>query len=485
MKRQTTANILSGKPTSIRPMYPVGAGFDIPTGSYITGKNGSMILNGGVGGITVAAGAGNMFKTTLLIYLMLASTNNYNKSGYSAPMHTYDTEDNMIFNIERLNQLAANMNFIENDPLYNENVWSIISKSEMPAEEWLTLLHTMVNDKVKSAKLSAKNRIVYDELINRITNKPIELPILSSVAIDSLSDMESGKAMDIVKNGNIEESNTVYLNQAMFKTKVIKDLPRLSVTASINFFITAHVGSEINMASGPYAPQPQKSLQHMKAGQKLKGVADKLYFLSTHMYYIQNVSLLINKTTKMPEFPLKGVVDNSTDLNLMKIKPIRNKTGPSGHVIEIIVSQTEGIKPELSDFYRVKTSGYGLIGNLQNYALALLPDVKLSRTTVRSKLDESDTLKRAVKIQSDMLQMETFMKQYRTLFMSPENLYNKINKLGYDWDIILNKTTDLYTPHINSFELKYLSTLDILQLANGIKTYEWLKKNKDNKNGKK
>ena len=474
--QKTTANMLSGKPTSIRPMYPVGAGFDIPTGSYITGANGQKYLNGGVGGITVAAGAGNMFKSTLLIYLMLSSTNNYNASGMNAPMHTYDTEDNMIFNIERLNKLSAKMDNIVPEPLYHEDVWSIISKSDMPAEEWITLLHEMVTNKAKSASLTPKNRVIYDQLVNRITNKPVDLPILSSVAIDSLSDMESGKSIDIVKDGNIESSQTVFLNQAMFKTKVVKDLPRLSVTATINFFITAHVGSEINMASGPYAPQPTKSLQHMKSGQKLKGVADKLYFLSTHMYYIQNVSLLINATTKMPEFPLKGVTDNTTDLNLMKIKPIRNKTGPSGHIIEVIVSQTDGILPDLSNFYRVKVNKLGLVGSVQNYALALCPDIKLSRTTVRTKLDESPKLRRAASIQSELIQMETFMKQYRGLFMLPVTLYEKIIELGYDWEFILEKTTNVYTPYINSLDLKYLSTLDILEIANEKKELKWLKK---------
>jgi len=451
----------SKNPISIKPLSNVGALLDIPTGTFIKGERGEYILNGGVASVTGTAGAGNMFKSTFTQFLMTMSTNRYNATqDEPAHMHTYDSEDNMIFNYERLNLLTKSMKWIPSNPLYDENVWSVIPKSEMSAEEWLAMVHDVTMEKIKT-----KKRVTYEGYINRLNGQKITLPKLTSIMMDSFSELESSKSTELVGKGDILTSQTIYMHEGMFKTKLLKDLPRLSNNSNTNFFLTAHTGDEINMASGPFAPQPTKSLQHMKTGTKIKGVAGKIYYLSTHMYHITRSSLLIHPTTKQPEYP-RDTEDNGTDLNVIFVKQLRSKTGPSGYVLEIVVSQVEGVKPELTEFRHIKKEDYGIIGNKLSYSIALYPDVKLSRTKVRTKLEEDDRLKRAVNILSEILQMKTFMRQYRDLYIDPEKLYDMIIEQGYDWDKILD-TVGWYSPGLYSKKLNYLSTLDILLMAHG------------------
>jgi len=469
-------NIKSTNPMSIKPLTNIGALMDIPTGTFITGERGERILNGGAAAVTAVAGLGNMFKSTLMHFIAMKSSDTIAYSTGKAMVHTYDTEDNMIFNLDRINKLTSRMKSIPKDPLYDDDVWSFISKSDMSAEDWIETVHKSVKEKVKDKK----SFITYHGYINRITGKPLVLPYMSSIGIDSFSELEGSKTQDTVADGNINSSNTMFMAQGLLRTKVMKDLPTIAVKTNTNFYLTAHVGEVINMASGPFAPQPVKQMQHMNANMKVKGVTGKLFYLSTHFYFIMSARALINSNTKMPEYP-DSVNDNSTDLNIIKFKTLRSKTGPSGHLTELIVSQVEGVLPELSEFHYIKTNKFGLVGSVQNYAVAVYPDVKISRTTVRKKIDEDAKLRRAIGIVSDMLQMRTFMKQYKDLECEPEELYNDIKELGYDWDFILENTRRWYTPNQYTSDLLFLSTLDLLRIRKKLYTPYWFKKRENSK----
>lgn len=60
----------------------------------------------------------------------------------------------------------------------------------------------------------------------------------------------------------------------------------------------------------------------------------------------------------------------------------------SGYTLwEIVVSQTDGVNPELTHFNYIKENGrYGIDGSNIHYNLTLCPDISLSRTTVRRKI---------------------------------------------------------------------------------------------------
>ena len=54
---------------AFRPAINIGCMLDISTGKYELGKNGEMILNGGLGSLTGIASRPNNFKTALAVYL--------------------------------------------------------------------------------------------------------------------------------------------------------------------------------------------------------------------------------------------------------------------------------------------------------------------------------------------------------------------------------------------------------------------------------
>ena len=110
------------------------------------------------------------------------------------------------------------------------------------------------------------------------------------------------------------------------------------------------------------------------------------------------------------------------------------------------------------------------------------PDVSLSRTTIRNKIDSEPRLRRAINITSELLQLSIFNPELETqgLMCTPKELYEDIKKLGYDWNVLLDTrgywTIDQYTNKV-----PFLSTVDLLKMRKGLYTPYFLKDNKEKK----
>jgi hypothetical protein len=213
----------------------------------------------------------------------------------------------------------------------------------------------------------------------------------------------------------------------------------------------------------------------MKAGEVVKGVAGKFLFLTNLLWQTVSSSTLNNQTTKGPEFPKTRdrVDEGSFDLNVVTIKLVRNKSGASGYSFDLIVSQTEGVLPTLTEFYYVKENGrYGMDGNDRNYSMTLYPEVSLSRTTVREKIDNDPLLCRAIKITADLLQIKQFYKEFPLEIPEVKDLYEKIGK-KYDWKQLL-ATRDYWTFNQYEHPVPFLSTMDLLEMYHDTYTPYWL-----------
>ena len=130
----------------------------------------------------------------------------------------------------------------------------------------------------------------------------------------------------------------------------------------------------------------------------MKNVPNKFLYQPNTLWYAKNTKTLINQGTKEPEFPRDENDDKrgDTDLRLISLSNIRNKEGITGFELQIIVSQTLGVLPSLTEFYYLKESNrFGLVGSVQNYAFCLLPDVKMTRKTVRQVLNTNRRAQRA------------------------------------------------------------------------------------------
>ena len=249
--------------------------------------------------------------------------------------------------------------------------------------------------------------------------------------------------------------------------------------------LTAHVGSKIDM-SGPYAPKPARDLQFLKQDDNIKGVSSKFFFLTEHVWMSHTPTVLQNASTTGPEYPLSANDSTEPDLNLVNLTMLRSKSGPSGITVPLIISQTEGVLPSLSEFHYIKENNrFGIEGNNTSYNLILYPDVKLSRTTVRSKIKSDKLLRRALNITAELLQLQIYHPELESLGLlcSPSELYEDITKLGYDWKVLLD-TRGYWLPNqYSSKELPYLSTVDLLKMRKGLYVPYWYKQ-QDKKEGK-
>jgi len=469
------------KQTTPKILINIGSLMDIPTGNFVIGARGESIMNGGLGNVTGIVGAGNNYKSTITHYMMLQAANRIAASTNTG-LTTYDTEVNI--SLDRLENLSSKMEYLPEHPITGDDpIWSTTDKSLQAADEWVNDLNDYISEKTKS-----KSAIVeYTAFKDPYTKQVLKAPVPTFVEIDSLSEFEPESTIKLLaKDLDDKATNTMFMKQGMYKTKFLATLPRLSNSSNTFFLTTAHIGKKINMASGPAMyNQPTKELQYLKQDDSIKGVSSKFFFLLNNAWFAHTASVLLNQSTKLPEYPANSKDNMRTELNMVKLTQLRGKTGASGITLEILVSQIEGVLPTLTEFHFIKNNNrFGLEGSLTNYNIVLLPDVKLSRTTVRTKINNNPKLVRAINIISELLQISMFHPRYREeeLICTPEELYKDIKELGYDWDDILTNTRSWWT--IDNYDPKlpkFLSTLDLLKIRKKEYTPYWFKGSKNGK----
>lgn len=455
-----------------KPYINVGSLLDIPTANIVKGVKGEYFINGGLGPITAIVGAGNNFKSTILHYMLLAAASRV-REATPTNMVTYDTEMNM--SLDRLEGLASNFDNLRDNIITGENpIWSITDK-QLPGNEFAVEVNNYTEAKIKDKSV----KIDYQPFTNPYDKKTLNMNIPTFIEIDSLSELEGKTSMEMLsKDLDGSDTNTFALKQGLFKSKFLSTVPVMATESNTYFLCTAQLGEKNEMKSGPAMfNQPTKELQFLKQGEHIKGVSPKFFFLTHVAMYAHTASLLINQTTKLAEYPLEDEAQRS-DLNIVRLTQLRSKNGPSGYTISIIVSQSEGVLPSLTEFHYIKENNrYGIEGSNTSYHLDIYPEVNLSRTTVRTKLNTDKKLRRAVNILAELHQLSIFQTQLRDYFCSPKELYEDIKKLGYDWDILLN-TRGYWTLDQYDNKVPFLSSIDLLRMRKGEYTPYFLDKDK-------
>lgn len=455
----------------------IGALLDIPTGNILTGYKGESFINGGLGQITGFIGIGNNFKSTLMHYQMLSAANKI-YGAIPTIMATYDTEVNI--SLDRLEDLGERFLNIPKPMIFRETdpIWSITDKTKAPANKWAASIMRYTEDKINDKTANAEFQCFMDPY----TKKPIIGKIPTFVEIDSLTEFEAESTIDML-SGDLDKSdtNTYAMKQGGFKTKFLGQVPRLANSSNTFYLITAQIGSKINMATGPasHLPPPKK-LQHLKGDIEIKGATAKFTYLTTNAWHAHAASVLKNATTRLPEYPLSVNESVETDLNTVKLTQLRGKNGVSGCTIELIVSQSEGVLPSLTEFHFIKENGrYGFEGNDRSYSMILMPTVNLARATVRRKLDSMPKLRRAVNITSELLQLWIYHNYLEDvgLLCTPRELYDDIIKLGYDWDMLLT-TREYWTIDQYTNKVPFLSVVDLLKMRKELYFPYFLNKDK-------
>ena len=467
---------LSSLPTipKIRPMFNVGCLFDIVTGTYEKGANGEMILNGGQGHIVSVAGPGNSFKSVIANYFNMTIADRYSCYQYSI----YDSENSLKYT--RINTLARrypNLSKVDHgsdDLQPGEVKIKITSAGEVMGDEYFEQIKGICNVKVKE-----RAKLMIDTPFVNSQGKYIPIVRPTGVMIDSLSQLEISSLNEKMTDKNAigdSGNNTLYMKQGIAKKQLINQSMNMGPTGGLYFTYVAHVGDEFEL--DPYAPKKHK-LTHAKKGSKVTGTTKAFEFINDVIYEIFSATMLNNKERGTGVLYPAADVDkeeDTTDLMLVTMKPTRNKSGPAGIPLEVIVSQREGLLPHLTQFHHCKTNEYGIVGNAINYALYLYPDVKLSRTTVREKIDNDSMLRRALEITSQLLQIkQSWAPLPNDLMCDPETLYTDIKAMGFNWEVLLGMTRNYWVFNEDEGKdgLYYLSTMDLLRMRVGDYTPAW------------
>ena len=456
-----------------RPLYNIGAGFDIPTGHYVKGKHGENILNGGLAPITGIGGRGNTYKTTVLRFFELRVLQRYAETS----LLTNDTEASTSEN--RLQSLCRNMPELYGSALVYDEVQNPTGRV-MITDITVTSGTKFFDDFKKTAKARQDNRKALmrttpfiskrGELFKAMVPMLIDVDSLSRMSIDSVDDM-------LDKNGiGASSNNTEALAVNKGKHQMLIQLPEITGNASMYTLFTAHVDDDIVMDQ--YAPKVKK-IGFLKNGLKFKYVPNQFFFLMNNLWYCHSAERFVNQTTKAAEFPRDASDTDPANCDLMRIvaQVLRSKNGPSGMPFEIVVSQSEGIQPELTELmYLRQYDKFGIGGHDRSYYLELCPDISLSRTTIRTKIAESKKLSRAFEITCEMCQIFNMWSHIpEELYCTPKELFEQLKAKGYDWDVLLNtRGYWVFEEHADGLP-PFLSTWDLLEMrVDKYKPY-WMK----------
>nr|DAR93988.1 MAG TPA: RNase L inhibitor-like protein [Caudoviricetes sp.] len=460
----------------VRPVINVGGIFDIPNHIPVKGKWGNVIVNGGLWPSTGVSGPNNSGKSTLSKYFLLAVFDRCKATtGIS-----FDTEVSGT-SYYRYNQLAERFEHASEINFEDTDRWTYTTNVEMFGDEWWSSVKDYCDAKVEARKETEWTTPMVDKDGNYIKGfipTVAECDSISSLNIKSVED----KYIDL--SAGDAKRNMEDMANMKAKTKIVRDMPVVCNRSGLYLILTAHIGKKFDL--DPYNPSMRRH-QFQKGNRTLKYVPEQFDYLINNYYDIIDARPLINNTTKAPEFPRHQGDDvaGDTDLTEMTITIVRGKGGGSGMTFPLISSQAEGVLAELSQFWYLKcwkedskSPGWGLEGNLQNYALIIYPDCKLSRTTVRGKIDSDAKLRRALQITCDLLMLhhidqKKIPAEYRERICDIKTLYDDIKALGYDWNDILENTIGEWKFREECQEKPTLTIYDLLNIRAGVYTPYW------------
>lgn len=456
----------------IRPRNCVGGLLDIPAGRFYKGQKNDNVLSGGFTNFIGCGGRGNTFKTTLLLSLCLIVLKRYDLT----KLVVYDAE--LTFEWARIEDICIAMG-IDFDDLVSQTRLVLTSSGEHSGNEWWGIVRSISQRRAKDRKRLQVGTPFTSKHGGITKSLPLEMHLL-----DSMSQLQTDAIEDIYNKNEIDSgaANTDALRGAAIKTRMVMQAPSITTQGGLSLLATAHIGDEMKLDQ--YAPFKQQ-LMFLKKGLKFKNCPEKFTFLTSICYAIASAEPKLNKD-KAAEYPAPGFKGNVGDTDLMELDLIiiRSKHGPSGHNFSLLVSQTEGYLPTLSEYNYLKDrkDKFGLLGPEgvhQNYRLALYPDLLIKRNDIREEIGINPKLCRALEITSELCQMYDYWVDYpREEVVAPSDLYNKLKEMGYDWNLLLD-TRGYWTYDHYENPVKPLSTQDLLDMYFGRYVPWWYPNPKD------
>lgn len=452
----------------IAPKMNTGTIFDHFCGKYVQGAHGESIINGGIAPINGIVGANNMNKSTIADGMQLAAMDNYYPA--AATMMINETEGSRTRQDmeDRLYKHYLNLHMAG---LADNPRILLTNQTKMFGEEyWEKRLA------YGAAKVEKKKKMMVDTPFVDRKGNFIKIMLPTFESIDSWS-MLSFSATDLkAKKSDVsgKDRNMIFMNEGMYKTRILREMPRVNPRDGFYSFLAAHLGDKFNMDD---KATPEKLFAHLKAEKTIKYATALFTFTVNNLWFVRGAKGHVDDKG----IPIYGRDEagtrEDTDLQQTTVMNLRGKFGQSGSPFLALTSQTEGFLPHLTDLCYLRENGYyGMGSDKARMDLLLYPDMKkMTRNQVRSQIDEDEKLRRALEITRGLLQIRKYMWQMGDITQTPINdIFEKIKERKYDWDEILGGTTGQWQFNGVEAEKKFLSPMDIIRMAHGKYRPYWM-----------
>lgn len=462
--------------------YNVGGLFDMVNGRYVMGMDGQMILNGGLASTVSVGGPANVGKTEQSIFLIANVLSTYCAPSNDVKVLALDTEYSL--DLERFERIFSRYENLKDMDVFSTDGPVIINdQSQGWGDEWFELIKTYAAERNKKlAKLIRKTPAI-DQIASKDagTNVALSLPVPTIAFLDSLSELKTSEVQNkTLEKNNVgsSDNNMLYMREANAKAQILTQVGRICRLGGLIWVNTAHYGFKAEMG-GQYDPKPV-DLTHGRRGLTPKGVTEKYKFVGqityeTHGHGIKSAS---GEGVEYPAIPSDREND-CKDLTWALIVPSRNKSGNSGGGFKLISSQREGVRMDLTCYDYLKNEGkrFGLTGDkgATNFAFDLLPDVNLTRTTIRGKMRNDERLRRVAELTAQIAYMYRCWDIDDKYIMTMPEIIEKITAKGYTLDEIVNTRGHWCFVEDEKYFKNELSAIDLLRIAVGEFTPKWKK----------
>lgn len=440
--------------------YNTGSLFDLPTGRYEQGVDGKWYLNGGLTThVNAIVGPNGSFKSTVACSTIMRSAAIYKNSD----VIILDTENSLDKDKDRAHRMVGELddNNIEDRTAWLSGIDYTLGRSRASGTEDI---YEVIKSICKKKEEHRKDYMRVSPFMDTKTKQPLKLWVPTYIFIDSLTELTTAVEDDALTNGtNFSETNTVAMADGNKKTLFTHAIRKMCQKYGLVFVATGHYDKVVQMDM--YNPTPKETSFAMR-DYKTKGCGAKFKFLSS-LYARTNSSVLLDSSKKLPLYgdasggPAKDVVEIALTLE-------RCKTANAGEATPFVATQSNGILNAVTYYHYLRLHEYyGMNGNQMKQQMALLPDLTISRNTIRSLTESTPQLRRALELTAQYC----FIKNNWNLSAYPLD-FSKSPKELFD---ILNsdKNKNLISDILNSrgywtfdkeCDTPYMSLLDVLAL---------------------
>lgn len=436
--------------------YNTGTLFDLATGRYVPGVDGNMYINGGYAPhINSIVGPNGAFKSTMANALLMRSLGIYG----DAEAIIEDTENSLDKDKPRATGMAEDL---YDATIENRIVW--LKGIDYNLDD----LHQLIKKVCNKKEANRKEYIVDTPFFDNLTGKALKMWKPTYVFIDSLTELTAATEEDMLeseKSKSISEANTLMMADGNKKTVFIHTMRRLCQKYGIVLICTGHFDKVMQIDM--YNPTPKDTTFSPKDW-KTKGCGSKLKFLAS--IYARTQAALLLDSSKEPLYacgngPSKDVLEISLTLE-------RCKTANAGEMLPFVATQSLGLLNTVTNYHYLRLHDYfGLNGNKMKQQPFLIPDLTISRNTIRELGESNYQLRRALEIAAQYCYIRNNWntQDYPVRFdMEPQKIFDTLNSdknKNVISDILNSRGYWTYTKN----EHPYMDLFRVLELSGATK----------------